>query len=251
MSSALGSVSCASRIRVVRLTPDCAYTFAHVKANAGGGCLIPGKIGLTLSFLCMKYFLDAEFIESGTRKTIDLVSIGIVAGDGRKYYAISDQFNPKLAVDPVAILAINKLPERPEKLLQPQEESPRRWEEGKLWKSLESIKQDLLKFIVPDENGIIFWGAWSAYDWVAFCQLFGDMRHLPKGYPYYCNDVIQWMTQLGLSREFLPPDPENAHNALADAQWTKEAYYALKQYADNQQRRRSDGKPVEFKDGSH
>lgn len=199
----------------------------------------------------MKYFLDTEFIESSKRHSIDLVSIGIVAEDGRKYYAISNQFNPKLAVDPVAILAIKKLPERPENLLQPQEESPRRWEEGLLWKSLESIKQNLIKFIVPDKNGIIFWGAWSAYDWVAFGQLFGDMRHLPDGYPYYCNDVIQWMNQLGLTREFLPPEPENSHNALADAQWVKDSYDALKKYSDNQNRRRSDGKPVALKDGSH
>jgi hypothetical protein len=199
----------------------------------------------------MNYFLDTEFIESGKRKTIDLVSIGIVAEDGRKYYAISNQFNPKLAVDPIAILAINKLPERPENLLPPQEESPRRWEESRSWKSLELIKHDLFDFIVPDEKGIIFWGAWSAYDWVTFCQLFGDMRHLPDGYPYYCNDVIQWMNQLGLTREFLPPEPENSHNALADAQWVKESYDALKQYGDNQRRRRPDGKPAGLKDGSH
>lgn len=33
----------------------------------------------------MKYFLDTEFHEDG--KTIDLISIGIVAEDGREYYA--------------------------------------------------------------------------------------------------------------------------------------------------------------------
>jgi hypothetical protein len=48
----------------------------------------------------MKYFLDTEFLE-GTQKTlfgktkptIDLISIGIVAEDGREYYAISKEFN--------------------------------------------------------------------------------------------------------------------------------------------------------------
>jgi hypothetical protein len=52
----------------------------------------------------MKYFLDTEFLE-GTQKTflgktvstIDLISIGIVAEDGRKYYAISNDFNLKEA----------------------------------------------------------------------------------------------------------------------------------------------------------
>src|SRR3990167_7051314 len=55
----------------------------------------------------MKFFIDTEFIE-GTQKTfwggqskptIDLISIGIVAEDGRSYYAISKDFNLKEAWD--------------------------------------------------------------------------------------------------------------------------------------------------------
>ena len=52
----------------------------------------------------MKYFLDTEFLEGTQRKwfgetkpTIDLISIGIVAEDGREYYAISKDFNLKEA----------------------------------------------------------------------------------------------------------------------------------------------------------
>lgn len=57
----------------------------------------------------MKYFIDTEFIESSqtkrllsipigkTKPTIDLISIGIVAEDGREYYAISKDFNLKEA----------------------------------------------------------------------------------------------------------------------------------------------------------
>ncbi len=57
----------------------------------------------------MKYFLDTEFLEGKqdkrfcgikygeTKPTIDLVSIGIVAEDGREYYAISRDFNLKEA----------------------------------------------------------------------------------------------------------------------------------------------------------
>lgn len=43
----------------------------------------------------MRYFYDTEFIEDG--HTIDLISIGVVAEDGRSYYAISKAFNPKKA----------------------------------------------------------------------------------------------------------------------------------------------------------
>jgi len=58
----------------------------------------------------MKYFLDTEFLEGPqqekfplslfrklTPPTIDLISIGIVAEDGREYYAISKDFNLKEA----------------------------------------------------------------------------------------------------------------------------------------------------------
>jgi len=57
----------------------------------------------------MKYFMDSEFLEGTQKKrifgfcygetkpTIDLISIGIVAEDGREYYAISKDFNLKEA----------------------------------------------------------------------------------------------------------------------------------------------------------
>ena len=35
----------------------------------------------------MRYFYDTEFLEDG--ETIDLISIGIVAEDGREYYAVN------------------------------------------------------------------------------------------------------------------------------------------------------------------
>lgn len=75
----------------------------------------------------MKYFLDTEFIEGMTlrnegllrfthpkrlrreRHFIDLISISIVAEDGREYYAISNEFNPKDANEWVKDNVISKL----------------------------------------------------------------------------------------------------------------------------------------------
>lgn len=57
----------------------------------------------------MKYFLDTEFLEGcqakrifgiplgKTKPTIDIISVGLVAEDGREYYAISKDFNLKEA----------------------------------------------------------------------------------------------------------------------------------------------------------
>jgi hypothetical protein len=184
----------------------------------------------------MEYHLDTEFIELSEKKTIDLISIGIVAGDGREYYAISEEFDASTASEWVVENVLNKLPPRPGSF-KSTEVSLRQRYESKAWKSRKRIKKELLDFIVPDENGIQFWAGWAAYDWVVFCWIFGCMVDLPKGYPNYCNDVIQWMNQLGLKRENLPPKPEDAHNALADAHWVKQAYDVLKKYANDQQRK--------------
>ena len=39
-----------------------------------------------------RYFYDCEFIEDG--RTIELISIGVVAEDGREFYAVSTEFDP-------------------------------------------------------------------------------------------------------------------------------------------------------------
>ena len=43
----------------------------------------------------MRFFYDTEFIDNG--RTIELISIGVAAEDGREYYAISTEFNPDQA----------------------------------------------------------------------------------------------------------------------------------------------------------
>ena len=43
----------------------------------------------------MRFFYDTEFIDNG--RTIELISIGVAAEDGREYYGISTEFNPDQA----------------------------------------------------------------------------------------------------------------------------------------------------------
>ena len=45
----------------------------------------------------MRYYLDTEFIEH--ERTMDLISIGVVAQDGREFYAISLEFDSASASD--------------------------------------------------------------------------------------------------------------------------------------------------------
>lgn len=150
----------------------------------------------------MKYFLDTEFIEDG--RTIDLISIGIVAEDGREFYAES------WAVD---------------------------WSKASQW-VLDNVKTHLtqtnvldrgdmkravLEFIGTDKPE--FWGYYADYDWVVFCQLFGTMMDLPKGFPMYMRDIKQLCDSLGNPK--LPEQGKGEHHALADAKWNKLAYEFL------------------------
>lgn len=170
----------------------------------------------------MKYFYDTEFIEDGN--TIDLISIGIVAEDGRTYYAISKAFNPKKASAWVQANVLAHLPPRVVNFSDVSV-SPRLKEESRAWKYRREIKEDLLRFVGDDQQPE-FWGYYADYDHVALCQLFGRMIDLPKGWPMYTRDLKQWADDLGNPE--LPKQGESEHHALADARWNREVYEFLR-----------------------
>lgn len=157
----------------------------------------------------MKYFLDQEFIEGfhkpilgKKRHFIDLISIGIVCEDGREYYAISNEFNPKDADSWVRHNVISKLESKSTHrsgLI-----TPTMRQSGPIWKSNEEIKNDLLTFfgykieytdygakLLSFDKDIQVYGYYADYDWVLLCSLFGRMIDLPTGFPMYCRDLKQ------------------------------------------------------------
>lgn len=152
----------------------------------------------------MKYFIDFEFIEGFTkpglwplvgkkRHFIDLISVGIYCEDGREYYAISKDFNPKDANDWVRENVLSKLPTQ----YPSQYDSPRLRSEAMLWKRNNLISFEILEFFKCEYDngfwsspeGIEVYGYYADYDWVLFCSLFGRMIDLPKGFPMYCKDL--------------------------------------------------------------
>lgn len=161
----------------------------------------------------MNYFIDTEFVEYPC--TIDLISIGIVSGDGREFYMInSDCFLPR-ASDWVVENVLEKMPEyqkdgqcfdRKHEIVQPK-----------------SIIANKIREFVKEEYPI-FWGYYADYDWVVFCWLFGKMIDLPATYPMYCRDIRQVADMLG--NLGLPPQ-QDEHNALDDAKWNKKAFEYL------------------------
>lgn len=209
----------------------------------------------------MRYYMDCEFIENG--KTIDLISIGIVAADGRELYLQSAEFDPQHASDWVKehvfphlvlcphihvrgepsvyvdLLAHDQKGqctfERPAKgisglsgikpsdamLIGAHADCP--------WRTREQIKREILHFMDISQYGFPeLWGYFSAYDHVAFCQIFGKMLDLPHGFPMYTRDLKQWADQLG--NPHLPDAGKGEHHALADAKWNQRVYVFLEEY---------------------
>ena len=130
----------------------------------------------------MRYFYDCEFIEDG--RTIDLVSIGVVAEDGREFYAVSTEFDPDRAGKWVRRNVLPKLP---------QPSSP-------LGRARARIRDDLYAFLIP-RPGIVpeLWAWVAAYDHVALCQLWGDMTELPQSLPRYTRELRQYWEEHGQS----------------------------------------------------
>ncbi|MBD0323822.1 MAG: polyadenylate-specific 3'-exoribonuclease AS [Aldersonia sp.] len=146
----------------------------------------------------MRYFYDCEFIEDG--RTIDLVSIGVAAEDGREFYAVSTEFDPDRAGPWVRRNVLPKLPPP----------------SSGAWRSRAKIRDELFAFLVPRPTVVPELWAWvAAYDHVALCQLWGAMTELPSALPRFTRELKQHWEDHG--RPELPPVPPDSHDALADA----------------------------------
>lgn len=173
-----------------------------------------------------RYFYDTEFLEDGS--TIELISIGIVADDGREFYTVSADFDQhKLLANPW--LAANVWPSLP--TTEPRQYRDRLPPHG--WLDTDhpdvrpraQIANAVRSFILgdhPDELPYVeLWADYCAYDHVALCQLYGTMMDLPEGMPMFTHDVQHEASRHGLSDKDLPQQESGLHNALADARHTK------------------------------
>jgi hypothetical protein len=162
----------------------------------------------------MRIYYDTEFLEDG--ETIALISIGMVAEDGREYYGVNLNM-PARRIRKHRWIMENVVPglpqfhgdERnhhsPKMLFNPYDPAV---------KPKSAIASDVAAFIraTPD---VELWAWYAAYDHVALAQLFGRMIDLPTGIPMWTNDLQQEVHRLGNPE--LPEQPDGVHNALADA----------------------------------
>lgn len=217
----------------------------------------------------MKYFIDTEFIEGfhkplfGKRRHfIDLISIAIVAEDGREYYAVSNEWKFRDADKWVQENVI--LPLYHQTVVG---DNRNRYDlenfQKSYGKSNKQIAQETFEFCTGDtlqlkdaryykisyeNHKIEFYAYYADYDWVVFCSLFGRMIDLPKGFPMYCRDLKQMLDDK-IKSNTLPyykfdyksfehrlasvkesgdyPKQLIEHDALDDARWNMRLYEFL------------------------
>ncbi|MDP9101959.1 MAG: 3'-5' exoribonuclease [Actinomycetota bacterium] len=154
----------------------------------------------------MRFFYDCEF--GRTAPDVPLISIGVVAEDGREFYAVSNAFDP-LAVHPW--VRDNVLPHLPP---------------ASTWLAPAVIRTQLETFLGDQP---VLWAWFGAYDHVALCQLWGQMPDLPRAMPRFTLDVRQLWEHLG--RPPLPAQPGRLHDALADARHVRTRWEVLAERA--------------------
>ena len=159
----------------------------------------------------MRWFFDTEFIDTGC--TINLISIGLVSDEGTAYSACLSDGWELAECDPwLTTHVLSRLP--------PHEAR----------KCRKQVSEEIVSLAGPKPE---FWGYYSAYDWVALCQLVapsGRMLDLPEGWPRLCFDLKQFMILHGFEKTDLPSQDEaTKHDVLSDAQWVKDSFQLVRQ----------------------
>jgi 3' exoribonuclease, RNase T-like len=153
-----------------------------------------------------RYFYDTEFIEDGT--TIELVSIGVACEDGREYYAISTEFDPKRAGKWVRRNVLDKMP------------SP----SDPAWRSRTAIRDEVAAFLASGAGDPELWAWYAAYDHVVLAQLWGAMPALPREIPRFTKDLRQLWDDCDRPKL---PTMAGRHDALVDARHNLARWHAM------------------------
>jgi hypothetical protein len=151
----------------------------------------------------MRYWFDTEFDERS--RNIDLISIGIVSEDGRRYYAVNADYDTSKANDWLKMHVLQQL-------------------NSSEAKPALQIRREVLEFFSPAPTEI--WAYFGEYDWIVLRQLIGHMLDWPASWPLSHMNLEQYRLMLNPDI-VLPQQSTNIHHALNDAVWTKDAWAYL------------------------
>lgn len=190
-----------------------------------------------------RYWYDTEFLEDG--RTIELISIGIVASDGREYHAVVADgdwnrvlLSPWLVAHVVPHLPLIRadvlasyLAGHPGTTLRDVCDIVTLDRLDPVVKPRSVIVTEVHEFLTSGDGEIELWADYAAYDHVALCQLYGPMVTLPASLPMFTHDLQQEAARLGL-RDELPDLPASygGHDALNDARHTQAGWQWLQRH---------------------
>lgn len=171
----------------------------------------------------MRYFYDFEFLDTG--REVLPISVGVVADDGREFYAVWSDALDFCSMD--KWLWENVAPHLP---LQQDDQRKLDWSFGSV-RHPNNIRKALHDFFLSaeDENEPVeLWGWFVAYDHLCLSQIWGKMNDVPAPIPQFSNDIRSLVSWYGIKK--YPSQTSGHHNALADARHNKVVFdYIMKE----------------------
>lgn len=181
----------------------------------------------------MKIFYDTEF--TGLHKNTTLISIGMVAQTGKKFYAEITDYDRIQVNDWIRENVINNLLYRNTYLTcgngSVAELGDTTVAVGTITFVKDSFADWLRGLTEGSEEQVYMWSDCLAYDWVLFCDMFGTAFDIPSCIYYIPFDICTLFEIKGIdpdiNREEFAGMKGKKHNALFDAEVIKACYYKL------------------------
>lgn len=186
----------------------------------------------------MKIFFDTEF--TGLHKNTTLISIGLVAEDGRTFYAELNDYDESQVDDWIRDNVIKNLIMNPPREGEQEYYVRSRFREDVPLTEQWSLQMRGSKQEVSDElylwltqfDKVEIWSDCLAYDWVLFNDIFGHAFNIPKNVYYIPFDICTLFKLKGIDpdinrEKFANMIFNSKHNALYDAKVIKACYERL------------------------
>jgi hypothetical protein len=167
----------------------------------------------------MKIFMGCELVERGRELPLQLVSMALVREDGQELYVINEECLSAVMRHPwLSVFVVPHLPIRADDafIFEWDQNHP----EYHYVMGMDKLA-GLIRDFITEVSDVELWTYLGAYKYVVLCQLFGSMAELPKGVPAQPHDLM-WLHEQN-PQIVLPPQPINAHHAMEDARWVRDA----------------------------
>jgi len=164
----------------------------------------------------LRFFLDSEFNEAAARFAIDPISIALVPEDRSRenFYAVSSEFDAAKITPWLEENVIRHLPAPAERM------------------SNDDIRDKIIGYVSgfkaegAEVSSVEIWAYNGSTDNVVMANFFGGLTGLRKAFNEAGLPSPEFRDMKELTRatgKKLPP-PENAHDCLVDALWTRDLF---------------------------